>query len=236
MLYIQQICGGIFSVAESRKGLKMHIHSVIVSYKRKVLTEKTLQGYLDTVSIPHSLIIVDNGSPSDVTNWLSSLQVPVLFLKENRFPGYATNRGWERMPRETTFLHRLDNDTLLLPGWCEDVVECFKDPEVGQYGLIAAGDMEWLEPRGLYPPGGMYGWPCGGNSVISRKLYDEGLRYSEKPWTAGGTLEDTQLTMDVWERGHKRVFATKPVMDHMSGKYPDLEGYDQEILRSRGLA
>lgn len=214
----------------------MHIHTVLVSYKRKELTEQTLQGYLDTVSVPHSLVIVDNGSPSDTIDWLSTLDVPVILLAKNYFPGYATNRGWERMPGETALLHRLDNDTLLLPGWCENVVECFKDPMVGQYGLLAPGDMEWLNSKGLYASP-MGGWPCGGNSIISRKIYDEGLRYSERPWTAGGTLEDNQLTLDVWKRGYKRIFATVPVMEYKSanpkgGMYPE---YDVEIKKSRGL-
>lgn len=213
--------------------IETHIHSVIVSYKRKSLTEETLKGYLDTVSVPHSLIIVDNGSPSDTIDWLSSLDVPVLFLNRNYFPGYATNRGWERMPPETTLFHRLDNDTLLLPGWCEDAVECFKDPRVGQYGLLAKGDAEWLKDDGLYP-NGVSGWPCGGNSIIHRNLYDLGVRYSEKPWTDRGTLEDTQLTWDVWSRGYKRVFSTKPVIEYMSGKYPDPE-YDREIVEFRGF-
>lgn len=208
----------------------MHIHSVIVSYKRLELTKRTLQAYLDTVSVPHSLIIVDNGSPPDVTDWLSSLDVPILFLGVNRFPGFATNRGWESMPPETFLLHRLDNDTLLLPGWCEDVVECFEDSKVGQYGLLAAGDAEWLEEKGLYPSGSK-GWPCGGNSIVRRNLYDEGLRYSERPWTDGGTLEDNQLTLDVWAMGYNRIFATRPVMEYMSIRDED---YDEEIRLSRG--
>jgi GT2 family glycosyltransferase len=209
----------------------MHIHTVIVSYKRKELTEKTLRGYLDTVSVPHSLVIVDNGSPSNVTDWLASLDVPVMFLEANYFPGYATNRGWERMPSETTLLHRLDNDTLLLPGWCENAVECFEDPNVGQYGLLGDGDLEWLHAHAIYASG-KNGWPVGGNSIIRRELYDHGLRYSEKPWTAGGMLEDSQLTLDVWRMGYERVFSTTPVMEYLGGRYPD---YDVEIKKSRGL-
>lgn len=207
----------------------MHIHTVIVSYKRVELTRRTLEGYLNTVSVPHSIIIVDNGSPPDMADWLLSLDVPVLLLGRNYYPGFATNRGWERRPAETTLLHRLDNDTRLLPGWCEDAIECFEDPKVGQYGLLAAGDREWLVKKGYLPS-----WPCGGNSIISIKAYEKGIRYSEKPWTAGGTLEDTQLTLDIKNKGFKRVFSTIPVMDYMSGDVPDLE-YDLEIKRSRGL-
>lgn len=209
----------------------MHIHSVIVSYKRTELTRKTLESYLDTVSIPYSIVIVDNASPSDTTKWLSTLDIPVILLDKNYFPGYATNKGWELMSPETTLLHRIDNDTLFLPGWCDDVLEAFKDPRLGQYGLLAEGGMEWLVKERLYP-NAWQGWPVGGASIICRKVYDEGLRYSEKPWTAGGTLEDNQMTLDIWKRGYKRVFSTKPVMHYLGGDYPD---YDIEIKKARGL-
>jgi glycosyltransferase involved in cell wall biosynthesis len=210
-----------------------HIHSVIVSYKRKELTKETLEHYLDTVSMPYSLVIVDNGSPPDTVEWLSSLDVPVLFLNHNYYPGYATNRGWEKMPPQTTLLHRLDNDIFLLPGWCENVIECFENPIVGQYGFHGEGDMEWLISQNLYPSG-KRGWTVGGNCVISREIYNKGLRYSERPWTAGGILEDTQLTLDVWKMGYERVFATQPVLSWASGLYPD-PVYDEEIRKSRGL-
>lgn len=209
----------------------MHIHSVIVSYKRMELTKQTLESYLETVSVPHSIVIVDNASPTEITDWLSTLDIPVVFLERNFFPGYATNRGWELMPSETTLLHRIDNDTLLLPGWCENAIEAFTDPELGQYGLLADGGMEWLEKVKVYPSP-WAGWPVGGASIICRKLWDEGLRYSEKPWTAGGTLEDNQLTLDIWKRGYKRVFSTIPVMHYLGGRYPE---YDMEIKKSRGL-
>lgn len=209
----------------------MHIHTALISYKRTDLTKKALQSYLETVSAPNSLIIVDNGSPKETTDWLSSLSVPVLLLDMNYFPGFATNRGWDQMPSETALLHRLDNDTMLLPGWCENAREIFQDSTVGQYGLIAEGDAEWMESKSLYPSG-WRGWTCGGNSIISRQIYDQGLRYSERPWTSGGHLEDTQLTLSVWEMGYQRIFATKPVMAYMSMRDDD---YDKEIKASKGL-
>lgn len=209
----------------------MHIHTVLVSYKRRELTEKALQAYLDTVSVPHSLIIVDNGSPPETTDWLVSLDVATLFLDKNYFPGYATNRGWERMPQETSLLHRLDNDIQLLPGWCENAIDAFKDSKVGQYGLLGLGDKEWLRDNGLYPAE-VPSWPCGGNSIIHRKVYEGGLRYSERPWYEGGILEDHQMTLDVWRMGYTRVFASDVVMEYMSGRD---EEYDKEIKKLKGL-
>lgn len=201
----------------------MHIHSVIISYNRKELTKQTLQSYLDTVSIPHSLVIVDNGSSPDTIDWLKSLEIPIILLEKNKYPGYATNRGWELAPKETTYFHRIDNDTLFLSGWCENMIESFKDLKVAQYGLIAEGDEEYAS---------WAVWPVGGNSIITRQLYDEGLRYIERPWTDGGILEDHQLTLDVWDRGYKRVFSTKPTIKYLIGDYPE---YYKETDKAKGL-
>lgn len=182
-----------------------HLHAVIVSYKRRALTEQTLASFLATVSVPYTLVIVDNGSPIEVTAWLHTLDVPTIFLPENRYPGYATNRGWERMPAQTTLLMRSDNDSLWLPGWCDEMLEAFDDPTVGQYGPVAAGDEAWTC---------MPVWPVGGNSVIRRSLYDRGVRYSELPWSAT-TTEDSRLTHDVWALGYRRVFGTRPGLAYL---------------------
>lgn len=178
-----------------------HLHTVIVSYKRPKLTEQTLRSWQATVTVPHTIVIVDNGSPPDVVAHLETLGVPLVLLDANRFPGYATNRGWELMPSQTTLLQRSDNDTDYLPGWCDEMVEAFNDPHVGQYGPIAAGD-EWCAA--------WEHWPVGGNSIISRRIYDQGLRYSERPWTDGTMIEEHQLTLDVWAMGYQRRFGTKP--------------------------
>jgi hypothetical protein len=96
----------------------------------------------------------------------------------------------------------------------------FEDPLVGQWGPIAAGDEEWTS---------IDNWPVGGHSVIRSSL---GLRYSEKPWTEGGILEDHQLTLDVWVKGYKRVFSQRPYIIHLDDG--DQE-YKFRTSRDRGL-
>jgi hypothetical protein len=200
-----------------------HLHSCLVSYRRRLLTEQTLASYLATVTVPHSLVIVDNGSPQDVTDWIRGTGVPHLLLGENRYPGYATNRGWELMPSGTTLLQRIDNDTEFLPGWCDEMAAVFSDATVGQYGLVAAGDEQWTS---------MDNWPVGGNSVISRRVYDAGIRYSERPWAPGEVLEDHQLTLDVWALGLRRVFGTRPGISYLDDGDA---AYKSESHRARGL-
>jgi len=166
----------------------MHIHSVIVSYNRPDLLAQCYASYKETVSIPHTLTIVDNGSERETLAWLSDHVASgdrMLFLAENKYPGYATNRGWENLPPQTTILHRSDNDFVFLPGWCEEIVRIFNSkPQVGQIGLRTNEEEENASSN------------VGGNNVIRRKLWDEGLRYDERPWTsyAPGITEDSYFT------------------------------------------
>lgn len=186
-----------------------HVHCVVVSYDRRSLTERTVESFLETVTIPHSLMVVDNGSHPDVQKWL--IQFPLgadtLLLGENRYPGYAVNRGWEYAPDQANLLMRSDNDAEWQPGWCDEMVEVFETrPEVGQYGPIAAGDEQWAA---------VPSWPVGGNSVIRRRLYDDGLRYTETPWPELDVIEEHQLTRDVWEMGWERAFSTRPAVVYL---------------------
>src|SRR5262245_56081368 len=88
----------------------IHLHSVIISYNRPELTRQAYETYLATVSVPHSLLIVDNGSDEETQEFLRTVECDVLTLQANHYPGYATNHGWKHMPAGTTHLHRADND------------------------------------------------------------------------------------------------------------------------------
>ena len=197
-----------------------HLHSVIVSYNRLELTQQAIRTYLDTVSLPFTMVVVDNGSDPDVVDWLLDASEQdgrwwVLPLGENRFPGFATNRGWERMPPETTLLHRGDNDFSYLPGWQNEVVKRMKDG-VGQVGLRT--NKEEMNAR----------YNVGGNNVIHRRLWDEGLRYDERPWGAEyppGWTEDSLLSPAVVALGWKWTRVRKPCIVSLSYENPDDEYY-----------
>ena len=204
----------------------MRLHTVIVSYGRQGLTKLTLESYLDTVSIPYDVCIVDNNSDDETRKWLRSLKPPIKvhYLGKNMYPGFATNYGWQFASSKVTLLQRSDNDTEYLPNWCDEMVEVFEsDPLVGQYGPIAEGDDQWSW---------MPCWPCGGNSIIHRKLYDEGLRYTEKPWPELEIIEEHQLSLDVWAMGYKRVFGTRPGIKYLTDG--DFE-YIKQSHKDRGI-
>lgn len=192
----------------------MKLLSVIVSYNRLHLLKETISSYKETVTLPHRLIVVDNNSDDETKEWLqeSDLEV-VIFLKKNYFPGYATNRGWEAgIEDDTEFLHRSDNDFRFLPGWTDEVVSCFTDPKIGQVGLRTSS-----EEGGILRN-------CGGNCVVRRRLWDEGLRYEERPWGKypPGYSEDSYMSPKVVRMGYHWTRVTMPCIENLaSGDWGD---------------
>jgi len=208
----------------------MHLHSVIISFNRLELTKQAINSYLETVTLPYSLVVVDNASEESVCEWLleDSIQggYDVNFLPINRFPGYATNRGWERMPSQTTLLHRGDNDFSYLPGWCEHVLERFEVDRIGQVGL-RTDEEELFNAHNV-----------GGNNVISREIWDDGLRYDERPWGNKkwpiGYTEDSFFSPAVEKYGYTWTRVKQPCIVSLSREDPD-DPYYQETWKLRGI-
>lgn len=206
-----------------------HIHTAIISYNRLELTKQAICSYLDTVSVPFSLVVVDNASEEHVCEWLLEHSYDwnyrVILLSQNRFPGYATNRAWEEMPEQTTLLHRADNDFAFLPGWCEVVLQRFNNAKVGQVGLrTAAEELQAVSN-------------VGGNNVIRRALWDQGLRYDERPWGEKyppGWTEDSLFSPEVKRMGWDWVRVKKPCIVSLSSEDPD-DPYYQRTWSLRGI-
>lgn len=208
------------------------LHSVIVSYNRRELTAQAVESYIETVSIPCALVIVDNGSDRETIEWLNLLpeffgNLSVVLLGENRFPGFATNHGWELADEETTLLHRADNDFAFLPDWCDEVLERFQDESLGQLGLRT--DAEELHN----------GHNVGGNCVIRKQLFDEGLRYDERTWDqisrkVPGYTEDSFMSPAVRKMGWDWGRVKKPCIVSLSREDPD-DPYYQRTWKLRGI-
>lgn len=190
----------------------MILHTVMVTYNRLDCTQKAIKSYLETVTVPYTLVVVDNGSTDGTVEWLlnDSPVTDMSLLIENKYPGYACNRGWERAPEEATHLHRADNDWAYHPGWCDHLQAAFRNRKIGQVGLRTQQE----EP---------VKWNVGGNNVIRRELFDRGLRYDERPWTElpPGHSEDTYLSPAVEKLGYRWTRVAKPCIYGVSVESPD---------------
>lgn len=209
----------------------MVIHTCMVTYNRLELTKQAIQSYLDTREGPGTLVIVDNNSTDGTRHWLlheSPREAGWSLLDQNMYPGYATNRGWERAPADTVLLHRADNDFVFLPGWETHVRLMFTaNPLLGQLGL-RTDDEELHNTHNV-----------GGNCVIRKQLWDEGLRYDERPWPeitakTPGYTEDSFLSPKVRKMGWEWGRVTQPCIRPISTEDPEDEYYAQ-TWKDRGI-
>ena len=203
----------------------MKLHSVIVSYERPELLERTVRSYVATCTLDYYLVVVDNHSGEDTQRLIRDLFQDgyidmVVNLPENKYPGYATNQGWAHAHTATALYHRSDNDVQYLPGWCDEVVERFKTENLWQLGLRT------LEEEGNHAN-------VGGNCVITREAYMAGIRYSGEPWTER-PFEDALMSHKIHRAGKWVGRVQRPCIEHI-GLASSTDPYYQETFRVRGI-
>jgi glycosyltransferase involved in cell wall biosynthesis len=203
----------------------MILHTVFITYNRLHLTKQAVESYLDTVTVPFTYLVVDNASTDGTQEWLAEQKHPALILGENYYPGFATNRGWGFAPAAATYLHRADNDFAFLPGWCDHVQARFAEHKnMGQVGLRTAEQEAFAM------------FNVGGNNIIRRELWDQGLRYDERPWSEydPGYSEDSYFSPAVKELGYRWGRVRQQCLESLAtGDWSD--SYYQESYGIRGI-
>ena len=215
----------------------MKIHTVFITYNRLELTKRALESYVETVTVDYRLLVVDNGSTDGTVEWVwdDFLQRDLDHFRisevgENKYPGYATNLGWDLVDNgyPATHLHRADNDFVFLPGWCDEVERCFEHVrKLGQLGLRTREE----ENSSIN---------VGGNCVVSRKLWDRGIRWDERPWprirdeVGIGWTEDSLFSQAVRDHGWNWARVRKPCIQPISSESLE-DPYYQQTWADRGL-
>lgn len=209
----------------------MNLFSVVISYHRPELTLEAIRSYKETVTVPHMLVVVDNGSGSATQEMIRDAHrlglIDGFSLRfENGYPGPAFNEACAGMwlPEEATIFHRCDNDFVFLPGWCDHLADAFRGKTIGQVGLRTNEEEEYAKTN------------VGGNMAVRRKLWDAGLRYDERPWTEmpQGYSEDSFLSPAVVEMGWRWTRVKHPCIRPISSEDP-ADPYYQQSWRDRGI-
>lgn len=230
----------------------MNLLIVLITYNRLEYTKKTIRSFWDTVEVPYYLVVVDNNSTDGTQEYLEGLKkrfrIDKLILNpDNYYPGKATNIGWEEGLKEypdATHLMRLDNDMHLEKGWDTIAAEYFKAiPSLGQLGIEheaienpnAAGHEVRLGGKILNRFPGCVGGP----NIISRLVWDKGLRYPELMWNDGRDSplqEDSSFSREIQNSGF--------LMGHMTEKlawtfanesnWHEFKDYYLETMKNRG--
>jgi hypothetical protein len=215
-------------------GLAVKLHTVFITHNRLELTKRAIASYLETVSVPFHLMVVDNRSTDGTIQFLNEVLEDHrwVVLDDNYYPGYATNYGWHLLSHfGDGHLHRADNDHIFLPGWCEEVERIFQNPKVGQVGMRTSE--EELHSKGN----------TGGNCVIRRELWDAGLRWDERTWpqlrdeVGPGITEDSLMSPAVLKMGYTWTRVKRPCIQPISPEIPG-DGdwpYYVQAWRDRGI-
>lgn len=239
------------------KRLDMHDHRllvVLITYNRLAYTKKTLRTFWDTISTPYYLVVVDNASTDGTPEYLRRVKkrgrIDKLILnKMNFYPGAATNIGWREGLEEypiATHLMRLDNDMHLEKGWDTAALDYFKKiPSMGQIGIehaaienerAAAFNITLNSKTFNKFPGNV-----GGPNIISRLVWDKGLRYNEEKWDSFGTGKPTPQEDVAFSRA---ILNAGFLMGHMTEKlawtfanqenWKDYPDYYKKTMSERG--
>ena len=115
------------------------ISTIILNWNRVECLKTTVESYLETITGPYELIVVDNASTDGSVAYLREIEASgearVVFLDEN-IGGFAYNKVFDLAHGE--LFHLSENDQLFLPGWSEHVRESFEIfDDLGQLSLFA---------------------------------------------------------------------------------------------------
>jgi glycosyltransferase involved in cell wall biosynthesis len=99
----------------------------MLCFNRLSLSKECLNSYLNTISVPYELVIVDNASTDGTREWLEGVRrdtrIREVIHMETNDPAAALNKGLATCTGK--YLHVMENDYIYLDGWDEYVLNCF---------------------------------------------------------------------------------------------------------------
>lgn len=211
------------------------IFTCVVTHNRLAYTQRCLDSLLATRRRGDAIVVVDNASTDGTVEYLEGLgrRIRLILNDTNRYPGAATNQGWDSAPPRYALLHRSDNDIEYRPGWQAEVEAAFAEyPEIALLGILNlhedAPDKVGEGRIKIVPR-------VGGNVVMPTRLFREGMRWTEGAWQPGHD-EDGPMSWEAARRGWvARLVAS--VADNMAfNRFWDFPDYYRETARVRGFA
>jgi O-antigen biosynthesis protein len=226
------------AAAARDSGRRVTASVIIPVYNKAEFTFNCLRSLVREVDVTDvEVIVIDNASTDETLEMLSHFRgyVRIICNDENRGFVDACNQG--AAEARGRYLVFLNNDTVVLPGWLEALVETVeRDERVGAVGSLflypdgriqEAGAVVWSNGEAFH-----YGWGkspedrrftfarevdyCSGASLLIRRELFEQLGGFDRRY-APAYYEDTDLCMGVRSLGYKVVYQPHSRLYHFEG-------------------
>ncbi|MDW7710828.1 MAG: glycosyltransferase family 2 protein [Deferrisomatales bacterium] len=216
---------------------KVQVSVVIPVFNKSIHTFTCLKSLLqDTAGVAYEVIVVDNASTDDTPWMLAAIEnITVIVNQENLGFVDACNLGASRA--RGAYLHFLNNDTIVTPGWLAALVDVLTaDPSVGAAGSkLLYPNLRLAEAGGMVGPGaravniGKFeraGKPqynrlrqvdyCSGASLMVRRDLFERIGGFDRRF-APAYWEDTDLCFALRKLGFHVLYQPASVVVHFEG-------------------
>jgi GT2 family glycosyltransferase len=206
-------------------------------YNKSIYTFTCLKSILrNTSAVEYEVIIIDNASTDNTPQMLSAIE-NIIVITNQRNLGFveACNRGASRA--QGAYLHFLNNDTIVTPGWLAELVNTFDaDSSVGAAGSkLVYPNLRLQEAGGHVGPGAKAGnigkfddsgKPqynrlrevdyCSGASLMVRRDLFERIGGFDRQF-APAYWEDTDLCFSIRKLGFRVMYQPASMVIHFEG-------------------
>lgn len=217
---------------------------VIPVFDQLELTRRCLESIAGTVTVPHEVIIVDNGSTDGTGDFLEAERVTVISNGDNLGISKATSQGIAAARGEYVCL--LNNDVVCLPGWLEPLISCLeRDPDAGLAGpkqvtpdglIWHAGTVFLPQRDSAYPGapvhifsgfpredpaannGGPYPAMNFGCAMVKARLFGEVGVLDDEGYAFPGYYEDVDWCLRARKAGYACYYCPESVVLHDGGR------------------
>ncbi|MCI0184442.1 glycosyltransferase family 2 protein [Sulfoacidibacillus ferrooxidans] len=213
------------------------IDLVIVNYNTKSMLFQCLQSIAAHTSIPHEIIVVDNGSTDGSVQALRHVNSDhLIVIANNHNKGYAKACNQGIVAGSSPYILLLNSDVMVTEQWLEPLLHCMKsDPRIAvvgpkmidEHGRITGAGVVGTEahhvPRGLLERDepGKYDQQedclsvCGAAYLIRRDLLGELGLFDEHYFFY---FEETDYSFHARHQGYRVVYCPQSTIYHLMGQ------------------
>ena len=157
---------------------KPRVSIITINYNQVKYTCELLDSLRHVTYPDVEVIVVDNCSPEDPTERITSQYPEVTYLRSEQNLGFAGGNNLGIKAATGKYLLFLNNDTEVNPNFLQLLVEAAE--QEAQVGIVGPTIYYFDQPETIWSAGGAIDWQQGNTSMIGLNQIDRG-QFGERP-------------------------------------------------------